>query len=87
MTIKTTTRNLPMEQEEQEQYPCLKQGNLTGMIVLFTAPKTGMILEGKDDTKRCRSHQKPGYLSTKWANEDANWTRLPDDFVIEISNG
>lgn len=47
-------------------YPVLKRGKLTGMIVLFNAPKCGMILEGEDPTKKCRAHQKPCYYSQKW---------------------
>lgn len=65
-------------------YPVLKRGKETGMIVLFTAPKTGMILHGEDPNP-IRSHQKPGYTSVRWANEDTNWTVFTGE--VHLSNG
>lgn len=74
------------EVQEQDVYPCLKRGVNTGQVALFTAPKTGMILEGKDDRKKCRSHQVPFYFGTKWKDEDKNWELLPMNVDVVLSN-
>jgi len=72
---------------ERAEYPCLKRGVHTGQIALFTGPKTGMILEGKDDTKACRAHQTPFYFGTKWKNEHLNWELLPSNVDVVLNNG
>lgn len=48
---------------EAREYPCLKLSREDGIIVLFSAPKTGMVV--------CNNgNYQTGYYSTSWAEND-----------------
>lgn len=56
------------------QYPYIGRHVKTDIIVLFTAPKTGIRLSG----------DYLGYSSTKWAED--KFARCPPDFELTLRN-
>ena len=75
MAIKT---RIIEEKDRPDAYPCLKE-TTTGLIVLFNAPGTGMVVGFTNEKAALRM----GEYSTDW--EEKEFKRLYG--TIEIGNG
>lgn len=65
----------------QSDYPILKVGKRTGIVALFIAPKTAVILKGDDPA---RTHRVTGYYSTKWKEEQ--WEVMDPRATLQLCN-
>lgn len=59
-------------------YPKLMVGDISGMIVMFSAPSSGTVVSSSTHVYDL------GFHSNAWAMED--FADLPDTTIIELSN-